>query len=114
MLSLVLTLIESGEAKLIRSPVHDLENSRNPFSLRRQWVQKCLLIAAETISLGETIKTRALVLEKNGGQVLNALHLAAAEAAGADRVLTCVDHLMRRYSGKMVVQSPLIFITNLS
>jgi hypothetical protein len=40
--SLVLTLIETGEAKLIRSPIHDLENDRNPFTLRRQWIEKCL------------------------------------------------------------------------
>ncbi|MBI4327988.1 MAG: hypothetical protein HY674_22385 [Chloroflexi bacterium] len=72
------------------------------------------MLSAETISLGETIKTRALVLEKNGGQALDALHLVAAEAAAADRFLTCDDRLMRRYSGQMVVQSPLIFITNLS
>ncbi|MBM3837205.1 MAG: hypothetical protein FJ398_04445 [Verrucomicrobia bacterium] len=34
--SLVLTLIEAGDAKLIRSPIHDLENSRNPFPVRRR------------------------------------------------------------------------------
>ncbi len=32
--SLVLTLIEAGEARLIRSLIHDLENGRNPFPLR--------------------------------------------------------------------------------
>ena len=29
----VLTLIEAGEAKLIRSPIHDLENGSQPVSL---------------------------------------------------------------------------------
>jgi predicted nucleic acid-binding protein len=110
--SLVLTLIESGEAGLIRSLIHDLENNRNPFPLRRQWVQKCLQLSAQTVSLDESIKARALLLEKNGCQALDALHLAAAEAAGADRFLTCDDRLLRRYSGQMVVQSPVLFITN--
>lgn len=40
--SLVLTMIESGEATLIQSPVHDLENSRNPFPLRPKWIEKWL------------------------------------------------------------------------
>jgi len=31
--------MEEGEAKLIRSSIHDLENGRNPFTLRRRWVQ---------------------------------------------------------------------------
>ena len=43
--SLVLTLIEAGEAKLIRSPTHDLANGRNPFPLRRRWIEKCLRLA---------------------------------------------------------------------
>ena len=37
--SLVLTLIEAAEAKLIHSPIHDLENGRNPFPLRRRWIE---------------------------------------------------------------------------
>lgn len=53
--SLVLTLIETGEARLIRSPIHDLENSRNPFALRRQWVEKCLRLAEARVALDEPV-----------------------------------------------------------
>lgn len=110
--SLVLTVIEAGEASLIRSPIHDLENNRNPFPLRRQWVQKCLRLSTQTVSLDESIHARALVLEKNGCRSLDALHLAAAEAGGTDRFLTCDDRLLRRYLGPMIVQNPVQFITN--
>src|SRR6266496_2571136 len=89
--SLVLTLIESGEATLIRSPVHVLENSRNPFPVRQRWVETCLALAGKALPLDQPMKTRALALELGGFKALDALHLACAEAAGAERFLTCDD-----------------------
>src|SRR5439155_19579235 len=112
--SLVLTLIEAGEAKLIRSPIHDLENGRSPFLLRRRWIEKCLRLAEASVALNHAIKSRALALEQAGVKALDALHLACAEAAGAERFLTCDDRLIRRYSGQMIVQSPVIFTTGLT
>ena len=112
--SLVLTLIEAGEAKLVRSPIHDLENGRNPFALRRQWIEKCLRLAEASVALNEAIKSRALALEQTGVKALDALHLACAEAASAERFLTCDDRLIRRYSGQMVVESPVTFTTGLT
>lgn len=112
--SLVLTLIEAGEAKLIRSPIHDLENGRNPFPLRRQWVEKCLRLAESNVALNDAIKFRALALEQAGVKALDALHLACAEAGSAERFLTCDDRLIRRYSGQMIVESPVTFTTALT
>jgi predicted nucleic acid-binding protein len=112
--SLVLTLIETAEAKLVHSPIHDLENSRNPFPLRQMWVAKCLRLAAQNVALSDSIKKRALALEQAGLKALDALHLACAEAAGAERFLTCDDRLIRRYSGQMIVQSPVTFTTSLT
>jgi hypothetical protein len=112
--SLVLTLIESGEATVIHSPIHDLENSRNPFPLRQKWIEKCLRLAAQNVALSDSIKKRALVLEQSGFKALDALHLACAEAAGATHFLTCDDRLIRRYSGQMVVQTPVTFTTSLT
>lgn len=109
--SLVLSLIETGEVSLIRSPIHDLENSRSPFPLRRHWVEKCLRLATRRVSLDDAIKSRALAIQQAGLAPLDALHLACAEAAGAERFLTCDDRVIRRYSGRMIVQSPVTFIT---
>lgn len=112
--SLVLTLIEAGEVQLVRSPIHDLENSRNPFTLRRRWVEQCLRLAESNMALNDSIKARALGLEQAGSKALDALHLACAEAAGAERFLTCDDRLIRRYSGQMLIQNPVTFTTNLT
>jgi predicted nucleic acid-binding protein len=110
----VLTLIEAGEARLIRSPIHDLENNRNPFPLRRRWIEKCLHLAEATVELNDSVKSRALALEHAGMKALDALHLACAEAGGAERFLTCDDRLIRRYSGVMMVESPVTFTTSLT
>ena len=112
--SLVLTPIEAGEARLIRSPIHDLENDRNPFPLRRRWIEKCLRLAEASDGLNDAIKSRALALEQVGIKALDALHLACAEAAGVERFLTCDDRLIRRYSGPMIVQNPVTFTTSLT
>lgn len=102
------------EAKLIRSPIHDLENSRNPFPLRRRWIEKCLGLAEGNVALNDSIRSRALALEQAAVKALDALHLACAEAAGAERFLTCDDRLIRRYSGQMIVESPVTFTTGLT
>lgn len=112
--SLVLTLIEAGEAVLIHSPIHDLENSRNPFPLRQKWVEKCLKLASQQVALSDDIKKRALALEQHGLTAIDALHLACAEAGGATHFLTCDDRIIRRYSGQMIVQSPVTFTTSLT
>lgn len=111
--SLILSLIEAGEGRLVRSAVHRLENVRNPFALRRRWVEKCLQLAQTEVGIGDGMKSRALALESAGVKALDAWHLACAEAAEAERFLTCDDRLIRRYSGRMIVENPVTFTTNL-
>ena len=110
--SLVLSLIEAGEAALVASPIHTLENSRSPFSVRRLWVGRCLALATHTVSLTDAIRTRAHELAGHGQKPLDALHLACAEAAGADWFLTCDDRLIKRYVGSLSVQTPTHFISS--
>ncbi len=109
-LSLILSLLESGEAECVCSPIHLLENSRNPLAVRRLWVERCLDRAHRRISLTEATRLRAHSLEATGIKPLDALHIAAAEAAGATHFITCDDRLIRRYSGTLVVQTPTVFI----
>jgi hypothetical protein len=68
--SLVLTLIEVGEATLVHSPIHDLENSRSPFPLRQKWIEKCLRLAAQHVALSDGIKKRGVALEQSGFKAL--------------------------------------------
>ena len=113
-LSLILGLIESGETGCVCSPIHLLENSRNPLAVRRHWVSECLRRASRYIALSSTIHNRAISLETTSVKPLDALHVACAEAAGATHFLTCDDRLIRRYSGPLIVQTPATFITTLS
>ena len=112
--SLVLSLIEAGEAELISSPIHTLENSRSPLPVRRLWVARCLRLATHSVPLTEAIRTRARELAGTGQKPLDALHLACAEATGADYFLTCDDRLIRRYVGPLTVQTPPNFISSQS
>ena len=45
---------------------------------------------------------------------LDALHVASAEAAGADYFLTCDDRLPRHYTGPLTILNPVDFILKLS
>ena len=56
------------------------------------------------------MRLRALELERQGLQPLDALHAAAAERAGATHLLTCDDRLLRRYTGSMLILNPVDFI----
>jgi predicted nucleic acid-binding protein len=60
------------------------------------------------------LKIRAQELERSGSKALDALHLACADAAVATHFLTCDDRLIRRYSGQMIVQTPVTFTTSLT
>ncbi|MDR3402976.1 MAG: PIN domain-containing protein [Chthoniobacter sp.] len=111
--SLVLSLVETGEAELISSPIHTLENSRSPLAVRRLWVDRCLRLASHTVTLTDAIRTRAQELAVSGQKPLDALHLACAEAAKADCFLTCDDRLIKRYIGPLTLQTPPNFIANL-
>jgi len=71
-------------------------------------------LAEASVALNDAIKSRALALEQSGFKALDALHLACAEAAGAERFLACDDRLIRRYSSQMIVESPVTFTTSLT
>jgi predicted nucleic acid-binding protein len=95
--SVILQMIESDMVDLIASTVVAYENSRNPYALRRKWVQKVLGLAAIVRPVDESIKRRALELEQSGLKAIDALHLACAEASEVDYFITCDDRLIHRY-----------------
>ena len=109
--SLILSLVETGQAELIRSPIHDLENLRSPLAVRRDWVTRCLRLATTLVTLDAALHRRALALEAAGLKPLDALHLASAEAADASALLTGDDRLLRRYPGPLTVQTTTQFIS---
>jgi hypothetical protein len=51
---LILQMVEKGEAELIRSAFHVLENNESRVAERRDWVEACLNLATHTVrSTGE-------------------------------------------------------------
>lgn len=109
-LCVVLNLVETGQIEMVRSPIHDLENSRNSKEFRRLWVNQCLSLATHQVALIPAIKQRALELEALGVGPLDALHAASAEVRGCSHLLTCDDRLRKRYQGPMTVLNPTDFV----
>ena len=88
-LGVILQTIAAGEAESINSTVLQYENDRNPFPLRKQWVNRCLGLFVHFQAVDEDIRQRAQELERNGIAPVDALHVASAETALADYFLTC-------------------------
>jgi predicted nucleic acid-binding protein len=95
--SVILQMIENNIATLITSSVVDYENSRNPHQLRRAWVNKVTVFAADRQLVNEEIRQRAEALEQGGIKPIDALHVACAEMAKGDYFVTCDDRLINRY-----------------
>ena len=95
-LGLILQLVESGEAILVNSSVLEFENSRNPFPVRREWMERCLSLATEYQKVNESIQKRARELEKQKISAIDSLHIATAESTKADFFIACDDRLLKK------------------
>ncbi len=95
-LALILQWIEAGNAQLVSSSVLEYENSRNPQVLRQKWMSRCLQQAKIYQLVEPSIRTRANTLGEIGLGAIDALHVAASEAAECDYFLTCDDRLLKK------------------
>jgi predicted nucleic acid-binding protein len=110
-LALILQLVEEGEATLINSSVLEFENSKNPFSLRQDWMMRCLEQATVYQRVDESLHERAEELERHGLRAIDSLHVACAESADADYFLTCDDRLVKKQKYiKVSSMNPLDFV----
>jgi predicted nucleic acid-binding protein len=103
---LILQMAEKGEAELIRSTFHILENNESRAVERREWVEACLNLASHPARITSEMEQRANALSKAGLKPLDAAHLAAAENAAADFFITCDDQLIRKYRGSLRALTP--------
>lgn len=97
----VLVGVRRGTVELLSSEALDDEVRRNPSIERRVEAQTTLSSAVTRIEIDEAIALRAQSLVGLGYGPFDALHLAAAESAGADVVLTTDDRLLRRTARKL-------------
>lgn len=112
-LRVVLRLVEFGELELVNSYILEYENSRNPFPNRQQWVESRLQLATLYQEETEEIVERGRELQQEGLGIIDALHVACAEAAGSDYLVSGDDRLIRRYRGLLNVVDTRIFLVAL-
>jgi hypothetical protein len=104
----VLGLLEfcrAGGAGLASSDALAYEAGRNPHPVRRSHAEAVLVGAAARQPLTPAVEARADALVLAGLRPLDALHMASAEAVGADFLCTCDDQLLRR--GRGLAAAPL-------
>lgn len=92
----VLTRIAEAKDTLIWSWVMSFENDKHPIPERRDEIAQWEIRSELSVAVSESLERRARQLGQLGISALDAAHLAAAEAAGADIVLTCDDRMRRR------------------
>jgi len=92
----VLTLLTADVSRIsfVRSVAHDLENDQNPIAWRaervRSWLEALPLQSPEK----SLLVPRTSEFMAHGLRGFDALHLACAEAVGADVFVTCDDRLL--------------------
>ncbi len=111
----VLAGVRRGVVEILSSEALEDEVRRNPSQERRREAQTTLTLAVTSIEIGEVIALRAQGLVGLGYGPFDALHLAAAESAGADVLLTTDDRLLKRTARKLgnpriPVRNPLSWI----
>ena len=87
----VLAQVRAGYVELISSTMLELETQRNLLAIRREHGEQILGQAMSIVIVDEPIEQRSRHFVQMGIKSIDALHLAAAEAAGADYFCTCDD-----------------------
>ena len=95
---LILRLMHSGEVQWISSEALTDEINRNPNLERRLGNAALLKLANQTVEVDQKTAGRAKDLEAAGYGAFDALHLACAEAAQVDVLLTTDDGFVRKAS----------------
>ncbi len=112
---IILQMIEAKAVELISSSVLEYENSRNPYPIKQEAMNRYLQLAGLRQEVDEAIRQRAEELEQNGLKAIDALHVACAEAVNSDYFITCDRRLINRCSGLMMkVTNPADFVLEVS
>jgi predicted nucleic acid-binding protein len=92
----VLARIAERTDTLLWSWVLSFENDKHPRPDRRDEIAVWERLSERSIPLSRGLEDRSLQIAQQGIAALDAAHLAAAEAGGADIMLTCDDLMIRR------------------
>jgi len=103
---LLVAEVEAGRAELMSSEYLLFEVAQTPDVDRARRVMTLLGLAKTAVKASPAVVSRARVLQRLGLRGLDALHLASAEAARADMLVTTDDrmhHRARRSSAELQV-----------
>ncbi len=92
---MILERVDEGRWVHVSSEMARIEIDANPDPKRRARVHLLLPEAGQIVKLTPAIFTRAAELELLGFKAADALHVAAAEEAAADVLLSCDDRFCR-------------------
>ena len=92
----LLAAIEDGIVEWIGSEYLDFEVEQDPDRERVKRVRSLLALVRRRIPASEAVARRARAIERVGLRGLDALHVASAEAGGAELLVTSDDRMIRR------------------
>jgi predicted nucleic acid-binding protein len=108
---IILQMVETRMVDLVSSFVLEYENSRNPYPLKQEAMNRYLQMAEARQMVDEAIRQRAEELGHNGLNAVDALHVACAEAIRSDYFITCDKRLINRCARLMLkVVNPVDFV----
>jgi hypothetical protein len=92
----ILQRIVDGIDHLAWSAMLEFENSQQPLMGRRTEIARWAQRAIVNVVISDQVSARAQALTDAGVGALDAAHVACAEAAACDCLVTCDDRLIRR------------------
>jgi len=108
---IILQMVETGMVDLVSSSVLEYENSRNPYPLKQEAMNRYLKMAEAIQMVDEAIRQRSEELGHNGLKAVDALHVACAEMLRSDYFITCDKRLINRCARLMLkVVNPVDFV----
>ena len=107
---LILKHCDSGDWVLVGSDVVDLEVSKIKNPLKKEKVIECCKIAKKYITTNEDAVQRSVELQRFGFDLFDSMHIALAEEARADVLISTDDkmiNLTKRLNLKVKVANPI-------
>lgn len=113
----ILKQVKSGSSKLISSEAIEAELMRMTNLDKLKEIRQLLTLADYQIILNEAINQRSQELEKLGFDLYDSFHVACAESAKIDVLLTTDDRLLKKaikYNNLLQVslENPVIWLMN--
>ena len=103
--------IIKGKYKLAWSPILEYENSKNPYLIRRENIQKWKDIAYISAKGSEAVKQKMKEYISIGFKPKDALHLAFAVNMNVDYFITTDQGILKKNIIEIKVRNPIDFIS---